>query len=230
MSEYREQECLNRAKDLMFQNGDSRLLNYFQEAVPNIEASKFPDFIFEGGYIEHFKVYTSKENRNGAEQGRAENEFEKEIKTKLEQQTEECLQSPLNSEIVVNEYEMTAPEYSYEHFVESFKRNFEKHINSLEKYSGEKTNGIFLIESEGGRIKVVENSEFKEFYRLQYDKDILEYLYQYTDVLQYVVFLQNESYEILKLSVIPQILARAPKDVNFGVGRYIKKIIHVFMT
>lgn len=221
-----EQECLNRAKELMTQNGDLRLLKYFQAAVPNAEASKFPDFLFDGGFIEHFKVYTSKENRNGAEHERAEREFDKEYKADFERRTSEWLQTqPIAQTMGINRYEMVSPEYGYEHFVKSFKRNFDSHIKSLNKFNGEKFNGIFLIEAEGGRILVLENGVFKSFYCLKYDKDILEYLYQFASALRYVVFLQNESYEILELSDIPHVLAGVPKKVSFGVGRY--KNIHL---
>lgn len=225
----KEQKCLNKVKNIMSQNGDRRLLKYFQAAIPNSVASKFPDFLFNGGYIEHFTVYTSHENRNGAEHKRAEHSFNTDVKTKVDQQTAEWLQSPPHTEICVKEYKMQSPEYSYEYFVKSFKRNFENHIESLKSYYGEKDNGIFLIEAEGGRITVVENGEFKEFYLLQYDKDILEYLYGFANDLHYVVFLQNESYEILNLADMPQILTKVPKDVNFGVGRHINISLGLFM-
>ena len=224
-----EQECLNKVTDLMLQNGDLLLLKYFQSAVPNSEASEFPDFLLAGGYIEHFRVYTSKENKKGADQKKVEHNFNTDVKIKLDQQTAEWLQSPPHTEICVNKYEMQSPEYSYEYFVKSFKRNFENHITSLKGYNGEKENGIFLIEAEGGRITVLENGEFKKFYLLQYDKDILEYLYGFVNELQYVVFLQNESYEILKLADIPQILMKVPKDITFGVGRYINISLGLFM-
>lgn len=40
-----------------------KMESILDSAVPNNESSKFPDFVFKGGFIEHFQVTSSKETR-----------------------------------------------------------------------------------------------------------------------------------------------------------------------
>ena len=44
-----------------------KMESILDSAVPNNESNKFPDFVFKGGFIEHFQVTSSKETRKGAE-------------------------------------------------------------------------------------------------------------------------------------------------------------------
>ena len=57
------------------------------------------------------------------------------------------------------------------------------------------------------------------FYRLIYDKDILQYIYQFKDCLEYVIFTSIERLDIIRISLIPKILERIPKDIKFKAGR-----------
>lgn len=41
---------------------------WLESAVPNKKSSEFPDFLFEGGIIEHFSVTSSFEGRKGSKQ------------------------------------------------------------------------------------------------------------------------------------------------------------------
>jgi hypothetical protein len=45
--------------------------------------------------------------------------------------------------------EMEAPPYSYEMYEASFRKNWQHHINSLQKYTGCRDVGIFLMEYQG---------------------------------------------------------------------------------
>ena len=69
--------------------------------------------------------------------------LKRESKTTFEQERNEFLQSPPRKNPVIGTYDMkvvkhimACPEYSYENFVKSFKRNFDKHITSSQKYTG----------------------------------------------------------------------------------------------
>ena len=77
--------------------------------------------------------------------------------------------------------EMDCPECSYEYYEKSFKKNFEHHIESLERYTGAKSVGIFLVEQSGSPITILKDNKFADFYHLQMDASLLDYLYQYKD-------------------------------------------------
>ena len=97
-----------------------------------------------------------------------------------------------------------------------FKRNFENHIDSLQKYNGQK--GIFLIEQTGGML-FIDGTYPTVSYSLFFDKNLLEYIYKFKDVLQYVVFTNGEYVDIVKLGRIPKIMQYVPKEISFKAGR-----------
>ena len=132
-------------------------------------------------------------------------------------------------DLKVTKHEMVCPAYNYESFVKSFKRNFEKHINSLQKYTGDKTNGIFLIELVGANITVMQNGRFLKFYRLAIDQELLTYINQYTEYLKFIIFASADSYEILELNEIPKLLYNLPHGLTFGVGRFINEKLSLFI-
>lgn len=226
---FRKQEldCLQNSKKFISEN-DS-IYKYLILAKPNPNVSNFPDFIFDGGFIEHFQVTSAMETKKGDKQRIAELEFEKESEIFLEELKLEYENSkPCHGRLTTDVLEMVSPEYSYECFVKSFKRNFENHINSLEKYQGDKLIGIFLVEYSGARIKVMKGDRFLKFYKIEYDKDMLLYLQTFADKLKYVICFwgdtQGDKYgdmscEIVELSKIPKLLSKVPQDVVFEIGR-----------
>lgn len=129
----------------------------------------------------------------------------------------------------VKVHDMLTPEYSYESFVHSFKRNFEKHIKHLQDYSGNKKNGVFLIELVGARLTIEQNGRFKEFYRLANDYSLLSYVYGYSNQVHYVVFADSDNYELIETKEIPKILKRIPQDLTFNVGRYLNTRLNLFI-
>ena len=201
--------------------------NILSSAFPNPSGSRFPDFVFSNGFIEHFQVSAANENKKGSKHNIAVNDFERESKTAFEQERNEFLQSPLRKNPVIGTYdmkvvkhEMACPEYSYENFVKSFKRNFEKHIQNLQKYTGEKSIGIFLIELVGANITIMRNNRFRAFYRLAVDEELLAYINRYAEYLKFIIFASADKYEILELNKIPHLLNNIPQGLTFGVGRF----------
>ena len=70
----KEQKCLDTVKSLLkgrnnylgcLDENDSLIKN-MHLAHANEQASNFPDFLFEGGFIEHFQVSVSKETAKGS--------------------------------------------------------------------------------------------------------------------------------------------------------------------
>ena len=150
---------------------------YLDDARSNENLSEFPDFIFERGFIEHFQVTSAKETSKGDKHRISEAQFEKESQEEYGNNQREFLGSKPNpGTFYTKVLEMVSPEYSYENFVDSFKRNFDHHIQRLDKYDGDKSVGIFLLEYIGAPITVVPNSNSFRCYKITYDKDLLSYL------------------------------------------------------
>ena len=177
------------------------------------------------------------ENKKGSEHNIAVNDFERKSKATFEQEINEFLQSPPRKNSVIGTYDMkvvkhkmACPEYSYESFVKSFKRNFEKHITSLQKYKGERSNGIFLIELVGANITIRQNNCFRAFYRLAVDQELLTYINQYDEYLKFIIFASADRYELLELSEIPKLLNKIPQGLTFDVGRYINRELFFFIN
>lgn len=236
MQRQQEKECFERVKKLAKDKNDTRLLSFLYKATANSESSLFPDFLFDGGFIEHFQVSAANENKKGSKHNIAVNDFERESKETFEQEKIEFLQSPPRKNPVIGTYdlkvtkhEMVCPAYNYESFVKSFKRNFEKHIKSLQNYTGVKSIGIFLIELVGANITIMRNNCFIAFYRLAFDRKLLTYINQYADYLKFIIFASADSYELLELKEIPKLLNTIPQGITFGVGRYINQELRLFI-
>lgn len=73
-----EYECLEFVKNRISKkdcfglsyNQYIEIRDWINEAEPNYNNSKFPDFVFEDGFIEHFGVTSSSEDKKGAKQKR----------------------------------------------------------------------------------------------------------------------------------------------------------------
>lgn len=117
---------------------------------------------------------------------------------------------------------------SYEYFVESFKRNFEKHLESLRRYNGQKDKGVFLIEQTDAMI-FVDGTYPVCPYTLYQDKILLKYIYQFKDVLKYVIYTNGEIVDVVQLTLIPQLLLRIPEGIQFKVGRTVSTTLQCFI-
>lgn len=226
-SRQKELDCLENSKKFISTNGS--VYKYLKLAMPNYNVNKFPDFVFNCGFIEHFQVTSANENRNGDKHRIAELQFERESEKILnEVQLEYEKLEPCSGRIITDVLEMNCPEYSYENFVESFKHNFENHIRSLENYHGDKSVGIFLIEYSGARIKVMKGDRFLELYKIKYDKNMLLYLQDFADRLKYIICFWGDtqgnksgdaSCEVVELSKIQEMVLKVPQNIVFEMGR-----------
>ena len=200
-----------------------------KRAKPNSEASKFPDFVFEDGFIEHFQITASKENKKGSCHKQTQAEFHREMDCIQENLRQELEQSPLPIQNTIStiSYEMILPEYSYEMFQSSFRKNWEHHIHSLEKYRGAKNIGIFLVEYVGPLFKTMRGGKFAHFYQLQEDVAMLRFLDAYKEQVSYVVFTDGQYCEVIDLQQIPMLIKQAPKDISFEAGRYSQEYLMI---
>lgn len=195
------------------------------ETKANEELSKFPDFIFNNGFIEHFQITSSKENKKGSVHIKELNNFKDKVKKeKLKIQFEDNQKS--------KHWVMKYPEHSYEYLVKSFKKNWNSHLEGLQKYKGKKDISIFMIQYSDRALEMYENvyrnwidgmsngdlrePERLDCYRITRDKEILEYMYKFKEKIKYVIFIYGEKCEIIKLENIPYILNLIPWNYDIA--------------
>lgn len=218
--------------------------NMIKSAHPNRKLSEFPDFICDMGFIEHFQVTASHVTRKGSPYS---------IQTsKLEQNIENWEHEVVKESCPNCFYEMPstmipAPEGSYENLVTSFQANWKNHIESLRNYAGNKNCGIFMIDMRHENLlsmcemyppkdvegdvrygDVVYTAKRVHGYRLSFDKAMLNWIYQYRDLIHYVIFVgpfleeKGKDFgvnsilgsDVISTKRIPSIIALQPNDYN----------------
>ncbi len=200
--------------------------NAILNASPNPEESLFPDFLFDGGFIEHFTVSASKKTRKGEKFRQEEEETNKIWDESFQEeklQFEQSDFSPNTMNLSVNGKDFSG--FTYEDYSGSFRKNWEKHIKSLSQYEGDKTTGIFLVDYQGGLLIEMQNDEFIGFYKLSRDRQLLQYLYDYKDLLKYVIFIASQYCEFISLEEIPDLLNNLPEKIVFEEGNMKKRHI-----
>lgn len=197
-------------------------------AQANPAASCFPDFIFESGFIEHFQVTSSSVTRKGATHTRKESEFRRSVDMETKGIEDEWNGIPSFDDVRLKSWIFSNPVHSYEFLFDSFRSNWKHHLESCKKYAGSKQIGIFMVEYTEFALAMCENvyhdwidgmsqgdmreqEKFKE-YRLSRDKKLLEYIYQFKDEIQYVIFLNQARIEVIRTENIPYLIKLLPWD------------------
>ena len=194
------------------------ILNAIRTAKENTNLSEFPDFLLEDGFIEHFQITASKENRKGSAEKIDLALFNKKIDEEVNEFYNYCNDKPSYNQVRSKEWGRdNLPEYSYENLKFSFISNFEKHIKSLEKYKGKKDLSAFLIENEEVNLEMYENKHIdtkkpsftrqEHFirYMLSRDKNMLNYIYNFKDKIKYIIYFYEENFEVIKVENIPEL-------------------------
>ena len=231
-----EQECLNVVRKLLrtkhcslYVDENDDIFNYILKAQANEHESDFPDFIFDSGFIEHFQVYSAKETFKGSCFKQEESKYKRTTDKACKESQEQWKKEEFSPNTILSKsYDLIYDKNSYENFVNSFKRNFEKHVGSLKKYGGQNKNGIFLIEHTSAML-FVDGTYPVVPYRLYFDKGVLEYVYQFKDLLKYVVYTDGNRVDVIKISVIPKIIQRIPQGVKFKAGRTQSTTLQLFI-
>ncbi len=202
--------------------------NIIRTANPNPSESEFPDFIFKNGFIEHFQITSSRSTRKGATHTRKRSDFQRQMKEEADTLKEAWNKVPCLDKIRSKSWTFQNPEHSHSFLIDSFKCNWEHHLESLKKYSGKKEIGIFLIEYPEVALEMCEaiyedwingmsqgdlrdQQSFKEF-RLSRDKVLLEYMYDFKDEIKYVIFQNSVRCEVVRTENIPYLLRLMPWD------------------
>ena len=199
--------------------------NAYNTAIPNPVWNKFPDFLFDNGFIEHFEVTSSHSNRNGSTMRRELDKLNEDISSKEKAMMSEMNETPCyeGKTITANSWHS---KHTYEDFCLSFKKSFEKHIDKFNKFSGNKEISIFMIQYNDSALVMNNDLSYlktgiiygdliqeKNYngYRLTHDGNMLEYIYQFKDKIHYVAFYNNDCFhgklcEIICVENIPEIL------------------------
>lgn len=212
-----EQRCLDIIKNHMNEKDCFGLSNkqYIElkkrlsEAKPNPNSNKFPDFVFSDGFIEHFAVTSSLENKKGAKQKKESTNFKKNSETNflnnLDNSEEEMMYS--------HSYSRGFEEHSHRNIIDSIKKNWIKHIESNDKYISTPKRGIFLVEYIDLNIETAvsrenEPVEIFETYRISVDKHMLNWIYSYKEKVDYVILVNPlfPSIEVIRIDCIPELI------------------------
>ena len=219
-----EQRCLDIVKEkfndecrfAMSYEDDLVIDNALSSARPNPQSSSFPDFVFDGGFIEHFQVTSSYENRKGSTMERENSELVRDFYKRTVEATEN-LPSDCMTIQSVSGPNMWHKQHSYENFCDSFISNFESHLASMRKYSGNKEYGIFLIEYADSALCMSKRyaadlmtevsygdllTRENPTYRLSRDIDLLTYVYDKRDEIEFVIFVDENGFHGTWVDVI----------------------------
>lgn len=184
--------------------------NFLNIASANLESTKFPDFIFDNGIIEHFMVTSSSVTKKGAKQIIASRQLE--LKTE-----QDFLKKIEQSKETITTHRSTQfyQEHSLTNIRTSIKNSWEKHIKSLRKYPYEAISSIFLMQYADNILQTAEQrnnyeSIVHDSYRITLDKHMLEWIYSYKDEVKYAILSNTYSTEIIKIESIPDISRDLP--------------------
>lgn len=210
------------------ENDREEFESILRTAKPNSDLSRFPDFVFENGFIEHFQITSSHTNRKGSVHQKEESEFISKVESETEKIKQEWSETPSFDEVRSKSWAHTNPAHTHEFLVDSFKHCWEHHLESYSKYAGSKEISIFMIEYPEFALSMCEDvyhgwingmshgdmrgQEKFRCYRLSRDKQLLNYIYQFKDDIKYVIFINLESFEVIRLENIPYLLKLMPWD------------------
>lgn len=232
-----EKNCLIKVKKLL-KEGNIHFCCDDKKEVANIirnidlteeDDSCFPDFVFENGFIEHFQISGKKESSKGSEYNIGENAFRKEAEKFNDEFRENSLNTEPSNKLLIDSIQKIDEEYSYDWYLKSFKKHWLKHIDSLNKYEGNKQIGIFLIEYNGAPLNIKYKGKIKEFYKIYNDKTIVDFISDYKDQIKYVVYIDNDSCQIIQISKIIDEIQLLTDGFEFGTGRMINVNSSIFI-
>ena len=176
---------------------------WINNANPNEKNSHFPDFLFENGFIEHFAITSSLENKKGAKQKMESVILEQKSEKIFTEQFEKSRIGEITNYSVSKNFE----EHSHNNIVKSIKKNWEKHIESSKKYIGNKEHSIFLMEYMDHHLHTaVEKDDgchkIYHTYRITADLDLLKWLYKFNDEIEYLILYHGLIFKQSKLILL----------------------------
>ncbi len=223
MNKSKEEICLDYVLN-NFDNAEfyccekSVIKNILISAKRNKELTNFPDLMLPNGFIEHFQITSSKTTRKGAT-------HEKEI-AQYQKENEQVIKNSVTDDdlIVFRSFTTQYPKHSREYLIESLKNEWNNHIDHFNKYDGLKTISVFMIQYNDRCLQICESipkedvyiiskerpQQCFDFYSLVRDFEALDFVGQYSDKINYVIYVTNGHIEIINLKTIPSIKKQIP--------------------
>lgn len=232
--EIREQEVMKRVheflkrQDLNYFYGFSaedveRLVEAFSSLVQNNDTT-FPDFYSSNSCVELFSVSSSISERKGSAQMKQDGK----LRVKIAQDDEKAVSS---CDFKRRTYLCAHPEHTYEALTNNLREQVAKHVGSKRACSKQFDTSVFVIDLneldlccmfrplelvvlDGLRIGDLESTyaDGKPYglYRLSRDRENLEWLAQYVNDVNYVVFCGLNVIEAINLHHVREIVAFLP--------------------
>lgn len=235
--ESREQRVIERVQDFLqrqdldyyfgFSCDDVATLHEaFSGLSQNKEKTTFPDFRGRSSCVELFSVSSSAAKiRKGATQMRQDAE----LAAKIAHDDEETVKS---SNYKTRTYSRCHPEHSYGDLTRNLRYQVEKHVKSKRSSDEAFDICVFVIDRDeadlrckfwtpddsvnldglrvGDLMPTYENGKRDGLYRLSRDKENLEWLAQYSDDVDYIVFCCFNTIETINLHHVKEIVAFLP--------------------
>lgn len=197
-----------------------------RDAMPNPQISEFPDFVSELGLVEHFHITSSMTNRKGSFHKKEESIFTEKVKKEEEQFKNEMNENPSFGEVRSINHTFSYPKHCHEYFVNSFINTWNSHIDSYEKYQGNKEISVFMVEYQDmalrmredfGNVKtevwygdMLSSQKRYDYYRLSRDIELLNFIYKFKDKINFVIMVCGYNVEIICVENIPELLKLIP--------------------
>ncbi|MBS6070229.1 MAG: hypothetical protein KIB10_12560 [Enterococcus avium] len=170
------------------------------EAVENPDTNAFPDFVFEGGFIEHFQITSAKETKKGSHHKKKNAELDRDFDAKMKEQLENLITNREGTKLTET-HEQTGHKHSY--LLKSLSQNCTSHLNSLETSNLKNIKfSFFMIQYTDGLLEVKNIDEEDLKHRLDYtpfyphlDKQVLKLIQGLSNRISHVIFVfQANSY------------------------------------
>jgi len=229
-----ENEAIYYAMDMSDCN---QIKSMFLSAVSNSKSSQFPDFLCNLGFIEHFQISSGKTTKKGSLHKEAIAKFNSGFETGLEKFKNETECRGVDSGQSYSQI-IEYSGHSYDNLVNSLQKTFKHHIDSFHKYRGNKNIGVFLIEYNEMAMSMIEDcyvdvhemrigdlhkQEHFNDYRLSRDKAMLDFIYEYRNDIQYVVYLCKTAIEIISVNHIPNLKSLLPWEYRIAPNHTIER-------
>lgn len=211
-----------------------QIKTYVSEATPNTESNEFPDFVFSEGFIEHFQISSSKENRRGATHIKNKSMFSRDFDRNIEKFKISIANAPNKAMRIDSSF--VFPDHSYDNLVSSLKYHWSNHFERLALMPFYKNKcGIFLIEYTDEALEMLEDifryteqglslpirvAQHFNDYKLSRDRELLRYIAQYKDEIQYVIYINSQEIEVMSTDKVEEIIKLLPWDFRIASFGY----------
>ncbi len=231
MARKNEKDCLERVKKALAGRSNDKLFSSCEindiskllfSAVENPDGNAFPDFVFDGGGIEHFELTSSKETTKGSA-FRSEEKRNQRKRQELEDKAVKAFSGTpyVPGTMESHPFENVYSGFTYASFLNSLRKNVTHHVESLLQKGYENKVVVFLMEQPTARMWYDNGSSSVKFYDLHKDKEALTMIKAICGPVKYLIYQVADSIEIIDLSTIDELITNAIVYKNVQGGRLV---------